>query len=27
MTTKTQWDRNVADSHLNSSILQRLSFM
>ena len=24
MTTKTQWDRNVADAHLNSSILQRL---
>src|SRR6266403_373968 len=27
MTTRTQWDRNVADSHLNRSILQRLSFM
>ncbi len=25
--TKTQWVRNVADSHLNRSILQRLSFM
>jgi hypothetical protein len=25
--TKTQWVRNVADSHPNRSILQRLSFM
>src|SRR5258705_4791455 len=24
--TRTQWVRNVADSHLNRSILQRLSF-
>src|SRR5206468_5509495 len=27
MTTRTQWVRNVADSHLNRSMLQRLSFM
>src|SRR5271169_5342454 len=27
MTTRTQWVRNVADSHRNRSILQRLSFM
>src|SRR2546428_8677730 len=26
MTTRTQWVRNVADSQLNRSILQRLSF-
>ena len=26
MVTRTQWDRSVADSHLNRSILQRLSF-
>jgi hypothetical protein len=26
MTTRTRCDRNVADSHLNRSILQRLSF-
>ena len=26
-TTRTQWDRNVADSHLNRCMLQRLSFM
>jgi len=26
MTTRTQWVRNDADSHLNRSILQRLSF-
>jgi hypothetical protein len=25
--TRTQWVRNVADSHRNRSILQRLSFM
>ncbi len=25
MTIRTQWDRNVADSHLNRSRLQRLS--
>ena len=27
MTTRTQWDRKVAGSHLNRSILQRLSFI
>src|SRR6516162_8164297 len=27
MTTRTQWVRNVADSHRNRSILQRLSFI
>src|SRR6266851_6794806 len=27
MTTRTQWVRNVADSHRNRSTLQRLSFM
>jgi len=27
MTTRTQWDRNVADSHLNRSMFRRLSFM
>jgi len=27
MTTRTQWDRNVADSHLNRSMFERLSFM
>ncbi len=27
MTTRIQWDRNVADSHRNKSILRRLSFM
>src|SRR5215467_12585789 len=27
MTTRTQWVRNDADSQLNRSILQRLSFM
>ena len=27
MTTRIQWARKVADSHLNRSILQRLSFI
>ena len=27
MTTRTQWVRNMADSHLNSSMLQRRSLM
>ena len=27
MTTRTQWVRNMADSHLNRSMLQRLSLM
>jgi hypothetical protein len=27
MTTRTQWVRNVADSHLNRTRLQRMSFM
>jgi hypothetical protein len=27
MTTRTQWVRNMADSHLNKSMLQRLSLM
>ena len=27
MTTRTQWVRNVADSHWNRSMLHRLSFM
>ena len=27
MTTRAQWVRNDADSHLNRSMLQKLSFM